>query len=427
MAENSIARQTAHLAFVRIVDGLAIAVAIALPWSTSAAGILIACWVVALPLVLDWSDLRRVIGTPAGGLPVLLWGLGVLGTLWADVPWSERLEGVASFYRLLVIPLLLSRYRCSGNGWQIATGYIASCMALLGLSVATTLWPSIWRPDNPGVPVHDQTAQSAEFVMCAFGLAYFALASLRKRRLGRATGLLALAAVCLIDVIFVATSRTELVVVAVLMVLAGFKWWGARGTALAAVAALGFLAWNTSPYLRGRIEHGVWEFQKYEAENRPTSIGLRLGWWGASIKLTAEAPLLGHGTGSIRSLYHDFDRVSSTAPTTNPHNQTITIALQLGLVGAALLLAMWFSHAALFRGGEPAEWIGSVIVVQNVVGSLFNSHLFDFVEGWTYVWGVGVVGRLVLRARSFAQLLPKQVEARSEPENLLPAQGQSAG
>jgi len=34
--------------------------------------------------------------------------------------------------------------------------------------------------------------------------------------------------------------------------------------------------------------------------------------------------------------------------------------------------------------------------------SLFNSHLFDFHEGWMYVLGVGIAGGMVLRARSEA-------------------------
>jgi hypothetical protein len=28
---------------------------------------------------------------------------------------------------------------------------------------------------------------------------------------------------------------------------------------------------------------------------------------------------------------------------------------------------------------------------------MFNSHLFDFTQGWTYVFGVGVAGGMVLR------------------------------
>ena len=38
-----------------------------------------------------------------------------------------------------------------------------------------------------------------------------------------------------------------------------------------------------------------------------------------------------------------------------------------------------------------------MVVVENVVSSLFNSHLFDFASGWLYVFGVGVVGGMVLR------------------------------
>jgi len=37
-----------------------------------------------------------------------------------------------------------------------------------------------------------------------------------------------------------------------------------------------------------------------------------------------------------------------------------------------------------------------VIVVQNVVSSLFNSHLFDFLHGWLYMFGLGVIGGMAL-------------------------------
>jgi hypothetical protein len=41
-------------------------------------------------------------------------------------------------------------------------------------------------------------------------------------------------------------------------------------------------------------------------------------------------------------------------------------------------------------------WIGLVVVVQNLVSSLFNSHLFDFHEGWIYVLGIGIAGGMSL-------------------------------
>jgi hypothetical protein len=68
------------------------------------------------------------------------------------------------------------------------------------------------------------------------------------------------------------------------------------------------------------------------------------------------------------------------------------------MVGALLLFAMWISHFALFfRGAGMASWIGLLLVAQNVIGSLANSHLFDFTHGWMYCIGVGICGGMATR------------------------------
>jgi len=61
------------------------------------------------------------------------------------------------------------------------------------------------------------------------------------------------------------------------------------------------------------------------------------------------------------------------------------------------LWAMWVSQLAWFRGTGVVAWIGLIVVTQNIVGSLFNSFLFDFTEGWLYVLGVGVAAGMILR------------------------------
>ena len=73
----------------------------------------------------------------------------------------------------------------------------------------------------------------------------------------------------------------------------------------------------------------------------------------------------------------------------NPHNQTLNVAIQWGAIGIVVLYAMWLVHLLLFRGEGLATWIGLMVVVQNIFTSLFNSHMFDFNEGWMYVLGVG--------------------------------------
>jgi O-antigen ligase len=82
--------------------------------------------------------------------------------------------------------------------------------------------------------------------------------------------------------------------------------------------------------------------------------------------------------------------------TRNPHNQTLNGVVQWRLLCALVLYGMWLSHLLLFRGEGLVGWIGLVVVVQNVVSSLFNSHLFDFHEGWIYVLGVGIAGGMSL-------------------------------
>ena len=161
-----------------------------------------------------------------------------------------------------------------------------------------------------------------------------------------------------------------------------------------------------SPQLQATTDKFARDYRVYKELNQPTSIGLRLEFWEKSLRFFAEAPVIGHGTGSTRGLFE----AAATGPAGlaqaqvigNPHNQTLNVAVQWGTIGVVILYAMWFSHFSLFRGEGLAAWIGLMVVLQNMFSSLFNSHLFDFHEGWMYVLGVGIAGGMVLRARSEA-------------------------
>src|SRR5262245_19354589 len=136
----------------RIADGLIIAVAVSLPWSTSATGILLVLWLLTLFASLEWSDVRRELMMPAGGLPVLLVLLGVLGMIWADVALLERWKGLTGFFKLLIIPLLMVQFRRSDNGPRVFLGFLIACVALLAASWIVTIWPDIPKTSrDPGV------------------------------------------------------------------------------------------------------------------------------------------------------------------------------------------------------------------------------------------------------------------------------------
>jgi len=388
---------------LRVVDVLTVLLAISLPWSTSATGVLSVLWLVALVFTLTHED-RDLLVTPAGGLPVLLVFLGIAGMAWADVSFAERWGGLDSFLKLLFIPLLLVHFRRSGRGLDVFAAYALSCIVLLLMSYAITIL-HLHLERDPGVPVKNAATQSGEFATCIFGFAYLAHDWIVRRKWVWAAGAIVLILAMFANMVFVATGRTALVVVAVLLVLFFTLQLTWRGIALVAatVAIVVAVGWVSSPYLRFRTETVWTDLQVSEATGERTSSGERMEFAKRSLEFIRRAPLIGHGTGTIHALFEKAANGKvgiAGVPAANPHNQTFAVGIQLGLFGVVVLWAMWIAHLLLFRGPGLVAWIGLVVVVQNVVGSFFNSHLFDFLQGWTYVVGVGVAGGMILRERA---------------------------
>ena len=211
-------------------DWLAVAVAVSLPWSTSATGILSVIWLLAVIPTLTWPSLRRELTSAAGGLPVLLFLLGALGMLWAEVPWAARFGGLDGFAKLLLLPLLMVQFRRSDRGRWVLIGFLLACVALLIASVAVTFWPQLVSGrHNPGVPVKNYIMQSAEFAICAAVLVDIARARAAARQWLPAAGALLLALAFLADILFVVTSRTTLVILPALALVYGFRQFGWKG------------------------------------------------------------------------------------------------------------------------------------------------------------------------------------------------------
>ncbi|HWS09289.1 MAG TPA: O-antigen ligase family protein [Xanthobacteraceae bacterium] len=399
----------------RVAGWLAVAVVVSLPWSTSASVILIVLWLLTVLPTLAVKDIRRELLTAAGGLPVLLWLLAAIGMLWADVPWAERIDGLGGFHRLLAIPLLLTQFRRSPCGSCACYGFLISATVMLALSWLYTLFPSWAFAHVPlfgahvkayGVPAKDYILQSGIFLICALGLIGAACERWREVRWRTIAALLCLAACFLANIAFVTVSRTTVVVAPLLAIVLGYRYSGGRGAALAGIvaAALTAAALNASPYFHVRVMHSFTELRTYENSDAANSTGLHMEYLKKSAAIVEAAPVIGHGTGTIAEQFRlmasgDAGSASAVA-TVNPHSQIFAVAIELGVLGAAVLLAMWAAHVLLFRGAGLMAWIGTIVVVQNFLSSLVNSHLFDFGQGWLYVFGVGIIGGTVLRDTS---------------------------
>jgi O-antigen ligase len=392
----------------QLADWAAVGVAISLPWSTSATSILLVLWLLVLLPTLDVAMVRREVETAAGGLPVLLWFLAAVGMLWADVSWVDRIHGLDGFHRLLVIPLLFAQFRRSEHGTWVLCGFLASAVLLLLVCWALVLaqvpsWPN--HLHTYGVLVKDDIAQSTVFLICAMAVIWLACDTGPERNWPMVLWLTALAMLFLAYLAFVVRSRAAIGVAPLLVLLLGWRLFRWRGLVIACIAGLVLAMglWATSQSLREYFFTSIQQVKDYSATNADNSIGEHIEFLWKSMTFVREAPLIGHGTGSIADLFRRSaigQTGAVSVATVNPHSQIFGVAIQLGVAGTVVLLAMWAAHYLLFRIAGWSAWVGTVVVVENAVSSIAHSHLFDFTHGWLYVFGVGVAGGMTLRRSS---------------------------
>ena len=390
----------------KAADFIAVLVALSLPWSTSLLAIFVVVWILAVIPTIEWNEFGESLRRPICLLPISFVVLAIAGTLWSSAPWAERLHGINPTVKLLVLPVLFYHFERSTRGMWVAAAFLLSCTLLLIMSWVVVFYPQLALKSDAfyGVPVKNYIDQSQEFTLCAVVLLYPVCEFARRSKLLAAALLAFLAANFLVNMLFVVVARTSLVAMPIMLVVAAFLNLKLRDFVIAVglVAVVAALAWFASPQLRARVQSVDSEYSQYEKTDEATSVGLRLEFWRKSVRLLAEAPFFGHGTGSTRSLFeraaaNQVDAASVVIG--NPHNQTLNNAVQWGALGILVLYAMWLVHLLQFRGSGIVPWIGLLVVVQNMITSVFNSHLFDFNQGWIYVLGVGIAGGMVQREK----------------------------
>jgi O-antigen ligase len=390
------------------LDLFAILTAILLPWSTTAVSILMLIWFVAAIFAVNFRAFLLFLRRPACIFPLLFLALAIVGMAWANGPWILRLDGIKPVIKLLAIPFLLFHFARSQHVNRFFIAFLVSCTLLQALSWLVFFVPE-WKVAHtldPGVPVKNYIDQSQEFTLCMFALAPYVITLLRQRRFLQATFFATLMFTFFANMMFVVSARTALIYIPVLLIVFAMQYLARRAAILLFVVAVGVatVVWFSSPYLRNRIYDAATGYDEYR-QNIVSPTSRRLEYWHKSLGFFVDAPLFGHGTGSTKLLFEQAaagESGLSAEVTGNPHNQTLSVAVQWGLLGVFILYSMWICHLMLFRRMDLSAWIGLIVVVQNIVSSLLNSHLFDFVEGWIYVLGVGIAGGMSFSSRHSA-------------------------
>jgi FkbM family methyltransferase len=212
-----------------------------------------------------------------------------------------------------------------------------------------------------------------------------------------ATALLAL--LFFADIFLIFVSKTGMLEAFALLGLF-LVWFGGWRRALLIAAPLVLiiaLALSASAPAQHRLAEFASDIRADKISQQSISTASRRDFWIKAIGFIKQDPLFGHGTGSTKSLYQSLE-ASRPSPygeaVPDPHNQFLAVAIQVGLVGGALLLSMWAAHFFLFAGRGVVGVLGQAVVLQNLVGSLFNSHLSTVTQGTLYCLAVGLLGGL---------------------------------
>ncbi|MGH8348873.1 MAG: O-antigen ligase family protein, partial [Pseudomonas sp.] len=138
-------------------------------------------------------------------------------------------------------------------------------------------------------------------------------------------------------------------------------------------------------------EFSAWQPQ--QAAGEENSVGLRMEWYKNSLDIVREHPIFGAGTGGFPKAYAEKTLGSGKLVPAHPHNEYLLIAVQLGLVGLALLFYLFYRQWRLASSLPLAleQNLARGLLLTIIFGCLFNSLLVDHTEGLLYAWLSGLL------------------------------------
>ncbi|WP_271565774.1 O-antigen ligase family protein [Bradyrhizobium sp. CCBAU 11386] len=411
---------------IGMIDASIVALALVFPWSTTATAALGFLICLAIASTYSAQEMIAQLKRPALALPAMLLALAAVGAAWAHgIPWADRLHAFGKVSKFICLLPLFLHYQHTHRVKLVFTAYVVSNLLLLALSFLVFLSPDIYSvvgAKAPGVPLKNYIDQTQAFAFIAVVFVALAAEAVRQRQRGQAILFAALSVVFFANLAFVNIARTAFIYLPAMLALVIIRY--ARGwyslAIITAIAMLAAGAWAMSPNLQVKIARLLGEVDAFQTNTMfvngtETGGAERLEFWRKSIGFIRSGPILGHGTGSTKELF-ESEAAGQTGimakVVDDPHNQTLAVAIQWGIVGCLVLYAMWGAHLLLFRGAFSRQqcgvlaWIGLVAVAQNIVSSLLNSHLFDFYQGWLYLFAVAIVGGQLQRLQA-----PPRVDA----------------
>lgn len=396
---------------------MAIAAAALVPASTAAASVavvlMLVSWIISGRAV---ATLRAAAAQRVGQVVLVFLALLAVDTIYGVATWEDSWRSLWSWRKLALGLIVLGLF--AEETWKLRLLQAFLVVSAAGLVTSYIGWLGL-IPSKPGQPAGvfftNHATQGMTFavaVLCCLELARDTGPRLRKL-------LQAAALLFAVNVVFVSTSRSAYVALVCVMLVWGLGRVGWRRVPLVAggLAVLVAMAFGLSSTLRDRIGQGIDEVRNYQSSPAVTSAGIRVVFWKNSLDLIAERPVFGYGTGGFAKAYGDRFAMPELGwrglPTADPHNQYLFIAVENGLVGLAVFIAILVAAFREARGPGVYRGIVRGMLLAWCVSSLFNSHFRTFPEGHLIWLMVGAMLARVPRNVPAGSTQPASSRARS--------------
>ena len=330
--------------------------------------------------------------------------------LWTVGAWDDVFMTFAKYGKLLSIPLLIAMIRTRSEA-LLALAFFSTTQILLVLASWALFagLPVPWANSAMAQTEHavfstylDQGIISAVFAFVCWHLRHL-VPGRYGRHLAVAVGLIALA-----NVFFVLSGRSGHAVAVVLLSLSIMFELPKRSRALVVVIpfVLSAVLFFSSSKVNLRVTQVFNDVTAYSSNTTAvTSSGIRLNLWQRAIESMSQNPLKGSGVGSWS---HEYNRIEvqhnaayKVAHQSNPHQEYLMWAMQLGIPGlllfCALLLALLWDATKLPASHARAT---QSVVIGLAVACLFNCSLYDALIGDFFCITLGLMFALGYQMRT---------------------------
>ncbi|HXH54288.1 MAG TPA: O-antigen ligase family protein [Gammaproteobacteria bacterium] len=347
--------------------------------------LLVASWFLAGGLK---EKAQIIVSHPVARIAFLLFGAFVIGALYSEAPWADRLWMLEKVGKLLYIPFLLPIIQ--EKKWRYAALFAFLSAMLLTVSTGflkTYAGVSIFTHTRigPSGIFKDHIFTNLMMAFASFMVAHFLL---NQTNFFKRVGLSVLLISLIFYILFMSEGRSGYVVFSVLWLLWALQRSSLKGLGVGLVALTLLLSFA---YFNSRVFHArclsvLANFDQYVSGNSHNSIGERLEFLNHTWQLSKERFWFGHGTGSFKEIYKNHSAINHLTRTQNPHNEYINTLFQLGFFGITAFVGFFvYLFKWSFKLPRSEKWFAQGITLAIAIGCLANSWLMDFTSGYFFV------------------------------------------